>query len=138
MSFKKKHWWPLFDVQMMAVPWEKECFLLSSQRPLMATLRDSDTVTYFEIWWKWQVSMGIVDYIPISIPLFGSIYLGLLVFLLLKHWYLHLFLVPFNLFSSLPFYVQEILIPLCILFAFCLTQCHQIALFIKAVTQINI
>lgn len=137
--FKKIPWWTLFEVQMMAVPWEKECFLLSSQRPLMATLWDSDALTRFEIWWKWQVSMGNVDSIPISITLFGSVYLSPFSFPAFKA------LVSSSFLSSIQFIQQCALLcarnshfPSASYLLCCLIQCQQTALFINAVTQINI
>lgn len=87
----------------MALPWEKECFSISSQIPLLVLLQDSDTITLFEIWWKWQVNIENVNFNPVIITLFGPVYLCLFSFLPLKHQYFHPFLVSCTFFSTVLF-----------------------------------
>lgn len=125
----------------MAVPWGKECFLLSSQLPLMAQIAG---LWHYDPSWsrkKMGVSVENVNCNPVHMTLFGwSFSLMPFSFRLLKHWYLHFFQVVFNLFSSVPFcYVQEMLIsslcPICFAVLFSI---NKTILFIKEVTQINV
>lgn len=90
---------------------------------------------------KMVTGAGSVNSNPISITLF--VWFCLLMpfsLLLLKYWYLHLFLVPFNLFSNVRFcYMQEKLIsPLYPIYFAISFSVNKTALFIKEVTQISL